>query len=267
VDGREGYIHERLVAGARSGGTSQARTTGQGPSIRTANLYSSSWAVVVGINDYQIWPTLNYAVNDARSVRSKLLDLGFEPAKIFELYNRDATKENILRIVADELPRKTGPNDRVLFFFAGHGQTEELHGGIKRGFLIPVDGDLDNLYAKSIPMNVVADISQRIPAKHILFLMDACYSGLAFARSSPVSSQIPGYLEKITSARARQIITAGGAGEQVFERDGHGLFTKRFLEALDRCGDLNGDGVLTVFELGNYLARLYPFRPHSRGHL
>jgi hypothetical protein len=125
VDGREGYIHERLAAVARSGGTSQARTAGSEPSVRTANLYSSSWAVVVGINDYQIWPTLNYAVNDARSVRSKLLDLGFESAKIFELYNRDATKENILRIVADELPRKTGPNDRVLFFFAGHGQTED----------------------------------------------------------------------------------------------------------------------------------------------
>jgi uncharacterized caspase-like protein len=253
VDGRDGYIHEKLVTVARSGGTSQARTAGSGPSSRTGSLYSSSWAVVVGINDYQVWPTLNYAVNDARSVRSKLLDLGFDSAKIFELYNRDATKENILRIVADELPRKTGPNDRVLFFFAGHGQTEELHGGIKRGFLIPADGDLDNLYAKSIPMNVVADISQRIPAKHILFLMDACYSGLAFARSSPLSSQSPGYLEKITGARARQIITAGGAGEQVFERDGHGLFTKRFLEALDRGGDLNGDGVLTAFELGHYL--------------
>ena len=62
-------------------------------------------------------------------------------------------------------------------------------------------------------MNVVADISQRIPAKHILFLMDACYSGLAFARSAPISSQMPDYLNNITSARARQIITAGGAGE------------------------------------------------------
>jgi hypothetical protein len=253
VDGRESYIQERSVAVARSSGTNQAPTPGPGPAMTTGTFYSNSWAVVVGINDYQLWPPLNYAVNDARSVRSKLLDLGFESAKIFELYNREATKENILRIVADELPRKTGPNDRVLFFFAGHGQTEELHGGIKRGFLIPVDGDLDHLYAKSIPMNVVADISQRIPAKHILFLMDACYSGLALARSSPISSQIPDYLKKITSARARQIITAGGAGEQVFEQEGHGLFTKRFLEALDRSGDGNGDGVLTAFELGHYL--------------
>jgi uncharacterized caspase-like protein len=253
VDGREGWIHEKLVAVARSGEASEPRAAASGASIGTGNFYSSSWAVVVGINDYRTWPPLNYAVNDAKSVRSKLLGLGFESGNIFELYNREATKENILRIVADELPRKTGLNDRVLFFFAGHGQTEELQGGIKRGFLIPVDGDLDNLYAKSIPMNVVADISQRIPAKHILFLMDACYSGLAFARSSPLSSQTPGYLEKITSARARQIITAGGAGEQVFEQEGHGLFTKRLLEGFDRGADLNSDGLLTALELGNYL--------------
>jgi Caspase domain/Bacterial SH3 domain len=253
VDGREGWLHEKLVSAAGSGEAGQPRAAAAAPSIGIGNFYGSSWAVVVGINDYRTWPPLNYAVNDARSVRSRLLDLGFEPGKIFELYNRDATKENILRIVADELPRKTGAHDRVLFFFAGHGQTEELPGGIKRGFLIPVDGDLDNLYAKSIPMNVVADISQRIPAKHILFLMDACYSGLAFARSSPPSSQTPGYLEKITGARARQIITAGGAGEQVIEQEGHGLFTRHLIEALDRRGDRNGDGVLTAFELGNYL--------------
>ena len=253
VDGREGWIHEKLVTVARSSETGQGRLPAPEPSRLAKNFYTQSWAVVIGINDYQIWPTLNYAVNDARSVRTKLLNLGFEPARIFELYNRDATKEKILQVVADELPRKTGPNDRVLFFFAGHGQTEELPGGIKRGFLIPVDGDVDNLYSKSIPMNVVADISQRIPAKHVLFVMDACYSGLALARSSPLSAQSPGYLEKITSARARQIITAGGAGEQVFEQEGHGLFTKRFLEALDRGGDLNSDGVLTAFELGNYL--------------
>jgi hypothetical protein len=101
-------------------------------------------------------------------VLSKLLDLGFESGKIFELDNRDATKENILRIVADELPRKTGPNDRVLFFFADHGQTEELQGGIKRGFLILVDGDLDDLCAKSIPrgyslgiFNIFKDFERR----------------------------------------------------------------------------------------------------------
>jgi hypothetical protein len=136
---------------ARSGEASQPQAAASSPSVGTGNFYSSSWAVVVGINDYRTWPPLNYAVNEAKSLQSKLLDLGFESRKILELYNRDATKEKILRIVADELPRKTGSDDRILFFFAGHGQTEELWGGIKRGFLILVDRDLDDLYAESIP--------------------------------------------------------------------------------------------------------------------
>jgi len=102
-------------------------------------------------------------------------------------------------------------------------------------------------------MNVIADISLRIPAKHILFVMDTCYSGLALARASSISPQTPGYLEKIANTRVRQIITAGGAGEQAFEREGHGLFTKHFLEALDGPADENKDGVITGFELGNYL--------------
>jgi hypothetical protein len=218
-----------------------------------AALYAQSWAVVIGIDDYRTWPKLEFAVNDAKSVRDRLIRLGFDAGQILELYNREATKENILRVVADELPRKTGPDDRVLFFFAGHGQTEELHGGIRRGYLIPVDGDLENLYSKSIPMNVLADISLRTPAKHILFVMDACYSGLALARAASLPPQTPGFLQKVTAARARQIITAGGAGEQVFERDGHGLFTKRLLEALDGAADDNRDGIITASELASYL--------------
>jgi len=134
VDGREGWIHEKLVAVVRGGQASQPRAPASNPSVATGSFYSSGWAVVVGVKAYRTWPPLNYAINDARSVRSKLLDLGFESGKIFELYNRDATKERILRVVADEWPRKTGPNGRVLFFFAGHGQTEELHEGSNAAF-------------------------------------------------------------------------------------------------------------------------------------
>ncbi len=53
--------------------------------------------------------------------------------------------------------------------------------------------------------------------------------------------------------RAVQIITAGGKGEQVQEREGHGLFTTYFLKALEGEGDLDKDGVVTGTELGAYL--------------
>ena len=53
--------------------------------------------------------------------------------------------------------------------------------------------------------------------------------------------------------RVVQIVTAGGKGEQVQEREGHGLFTTYLLRALDGEADINMDGVVTGTELGAYL--------------
>ena len=53
--------------------------------------------------------------------------------------------------------------------------------------------------------------------------------------------------------RVVQIITAGGQGEQVQEREGHGLFTSYFLGAIKGEADINKDNVVTGTELGAYL--------------
>jgi uncharacterized caspase-like protein len=83
--------------------------------------------------------------------------------------------------------------------------------------------------------------------------MDSCYSGLGLSRSYGVSPKLSGYLRKVGSMRVVQIVTAGGKGEQVQEREGHGLFTTYFLRALEGEADINMDGVVTGTELGAYL--------------
>jgi len=59
-----------------------------------AGFYADSWAVVIGINDYQHprIPKLRYAVNDARSVERALLAQGFRRDRIITLIERQATK-------------------------------------------------------------------------------------------------------------------------------------------------------------------------------
>jgi hypothetical protein len=53
--------------------------------------------------------------------------------------------------------------------------------------------------------------------------------------------------------RVVQIITAGGKGEQVQERQGHGIFTTFFLKGIHGAADFDGDRVVTGSELGTYL--------------
>lgn len=100
--------------------------TSEGSSMQ---LYDNSWAVVIGVNQYQKWPSLQYCVNDAKSVRDRLVTLGFPTQNIFYLTDAQATKNQIERVLGDELRRKVGKDDRVFIYFAGHGQTEDLPGG------------------------------------------------------------------------------------------------------------------------------------------
>ncbi|MBT3368081.1 MAG: tetratricopeptide repeat protein [Nitrospina sp.] len=215
------------------------------------DLYGKSFAVVIGINSYEKWPSLEFAVNDAKAITEKLKETGFDHITV--ILDKEATQRRILTELFHELPEKVGCNDRLFFYFAGHGQTEDLPKGGKRGYIIPVDGGVSNYGATAISMDQLRSLSSRIPAKHILYAMDSCYSGLGLNRSGGVPPKVSDYLRKISSMRVVQIITAGGKGEQVQEKGGHGLFTTYFLHALGGEADFNKDNVVTGTELGAYL--------------
>ncbi|RJR52634.1 MAG: hypothetical protein C4576_02325 [Desulfobacteraceae bacterium] len=215
------------------------------------DLYGKSFAVVIGVNDYEKWPPLEFAVQDARSVEKRLRQIGFE--EITTILDKQATQGRILTELFHNLPKRVGVNDRVLFFFAGHGQTEDLEGGKKRGYIIPADGDTAAYASTAISMEQVRSLSGRIRAKHILFVMDSCYSGLGVSRAYGTAASVSGYLRKVASMRAVQIVTAGGSGEQAQERGGQGLFTGFFLKALEGEADLDKDGVVTGTEIGAYI--------------
>ncbi len=218
---------------------------------QTKALYSKSLAVVIGINQYENWPALEFAAADARAVKAALENSGFD--EIIMILDSEATQRRILTELFDRLPKLVEHNDRVLFYFAGHGQTEDLPGGGKMGYIIPVDADPLNYSSTAVSMGQIRSLSSRIRAKHLLYVMDSCYSGLGLNRSVGVWPGVSDFLRKVASMRVVQIITGGGQGEQVQEREGHGLFTAYFLRAIAGEADIDKDNVVTGTELGAYL--------------
>jgi peptidoglycan/xylan/chitin deacetylase (PgdA/CDA1 family)/uncharacterized caspase-like protein len=223
------------------------------------SFYHDSWAVIVGINDYQNWPKLRYAVNDATAVEEILVGkFGFKKENVRKLANGDATRQRIMEVLGDELTdgRKVQREDRVFFFFAGHGATRTFEDGRQIGFIVPVDADRANYYSTAISMTALREAADLIPAKHIYFVMDSCYSGLALTRGSGAFSRDRTYLEEVTRRQARQILTAGGAEEQVADDGptGHSVFTWALLQGLQGQADLDGNGFITASELGAYVS-------------
>jgi len=225
--------------------------------VQTPGLYRESWAVIVGIDRYGKWPKLQYAVNDAQAVREMLIKkYRFKTENIQMLLNEQATRENILSALGDSLgdAGKVKKEDRVLIFFAGHGATRKLPSGRYLGYIVPVEADLQNYQGQAISMTNFQDISESIPARHVFFVMDSCYSGLGLTRGgAPVNSA--NYLKEVSRRTSRQMLTAGGMDQEVADNgpNGHSVFTWTFLQGLEGKADLNGDGYITASELAAYL--------------
>ena len=221
-------------------------------------VYDNSYALLVGINNYANLPSqiqLHFAVADAMSMRETLIKYyGFPPDHIKMLLNGEATKEKIEQALSDYADQdKYHTDDRVLIYFSGHGQTVNLPGGGQMGFLIPSDAKVEMNHIENaapylrtcVGMDNVWNYLQSSPAKHVLLIADACYSGiLAQKRALDIS---PGALAAIAAKRALQVMTAGSKGETSEELDhiGHGAFTYKLLEELKADAAVGPGNVIT----------------------
>lgn len=230
-------------------------------------LYTRSWAVVVGINRYPTagrnFTDLNYAVSDAQAVAEQLKKMGFE---VRLLVDEQATREEIVHVLADDVGKNAAETDRILFYFAGHGDTKDkADGSGAMGFILPYDYNPERHRTTAIALDELAEISAAIKARHLLFVMDSCFSG-EMLRSSGRTLTLAtfdggvDYLDNLAKSRAHVVLTAGSRGERVKEDGGHGVFTGLFLKALSQDHNMpwSEKGYLTARDLGAYIGMKVP---------
>ncbi len=215
--------------------------------------YQNSWALVVGVDAYQSPSVarLNYAAADANAVAAALPSAGFPAERIELLINEGATRQKIL----DKLLGKAGSmqhDDRLLVFFALHGQVLKHRKG-EEGYLLPYDADPANLPLTCLPMADFVRHGKNLPPKHILFVLDSCFSGYA-AKRDVASSGAEMDLTALTEEPVVQLLTAGAGNQKAVEEGGHGIFTRSFLKGLEGFADPGGSG-LTALKLADYIQR------------
>jgi hypothetical protein len=224
--------------------------------------YNVSHALVVGINKYQHASPLGYAVNDAQAVAKLLTDkFDFKEENVLILDDKKATRANIIESFLS-YTNNSEPDDRIFFFFAGHGYTFSGRRG-EVGFLVPYDGKQESV-ATLIRWDELTSSAELIPAKHILFVMDACYGGLAITRLLPPGSMR--FLEDMLLRYSRQVLTAGKANEVVSDAGGpipnHSVFTGHLVEALEGKAS-SADGVITANGVMSYVYERVAKDQHS----
>jgi len=209
------------------------------------DLYSRSYALVVGIDDYTNgWPKLSLAVEDSRAVAAALEARGFE----VELLENPTRSIFIAAIRRFFIVKGEDPDARLMFWFAGHGYTEN-----EEGFIIPADApapeDSTAFRLAALPMRDFSTYVRLASAKHVLAVFDACFAGTIFGSTRGNLSTM---ISQSIRRPVRQFVTSGSAYQEVSD---DGAFRKLFLRALsgEESADLNKDGFLTGSELGLYL--------------
>ncbi|WP_017749230.1 caspase family protein [Scytonema hofmannii] len=236
--------------------------------------FSRNLAFIIGINNYKngISPLQN-AENDAK----KLIEILREQHgyQIWVCLNELATLNNLNQLLEQTLLEQVSENDRLLFYFAGHGIALNGDDG-PAGYLIPQDAQLGdtNTY---LPMARLLECLEQLPCRHFLGILDCCFAGAFRWSSTRDLLTVPEVIHKerydrFISDPAWQVITSTAYDQKALDAfdvntergkaGNHSPFAGALIEALagkadvyppSTNGKLSGDGVITATKLYLYL--------------
>ncbi|HUT93396.1 MAG TPA: caspase family protein [Thermoguttaceae bacterium] len=242
-------------------------------------------AVVVGIDRYadRGFPMLSCAVNDAESVSNAIrrtqppesLDMAVLTYPSRQGEGGPPTRENVLAALR-HAAEVAGPEDTVLFFFAGHG---ELVDG--RPCLVPHDAQRSSGRGGApeslLGLDELLAVFEGHPSRQRVMFLDCCQTGRAGdpqpghaqvgdardeAAGEPATAATGRLLEAIQhGAQGWSTLLSCSPGEESLEDlswGQHGIFSHFLAEGLRGEADLNRDGVVSLAELVQYVADRVP---------
>lgn len=223
---------------------------------KAIELYKDSYALVIGNGNYTNgWDPLDGALKDVKEVETVLKKHGFHVT-----LKKNLTKAQFDRAFAEfVLTSGEDPNNRLLFYYAGHGYTRKNAADEDLGYLVMIDAptpevDKVGFELESIPMKSLVGLAEKILARHALFIFDSCFSGTILNARDSLNP--PESISDSVKYPVRQFITAGRAGETVPD---HSDFKQAFLDLLEgRANEPFPDGYITGEELGFYLKNQVP---------
>jgi tetratricopeptide (TPR) repeat protein len=167
------------------------------------------YAVLIAEKDYAdpSIPDLRTPIRDANNLREILINqYTFDSTNVDTLYNR--SREDIIETIIARCKKMTD-KDNLLVFYAGHGDTTIDKKGKIDGYLVPSSArnDLTSYYITS---EDIFKALLRSNAKHILILLDACYSGTFTRKTSP---DVPNDIKKQYELESRKIMSSGNIEE------------------------------------------------------
>ncbi len=207
-------------------------------------------ALVVGIKDYNYWSRLQNSRNDAEDMAQTLQNLGFETTLITRNEQGEVNNERFNQAL-QQFSQNLRPDDRVIFFYSGHGAAIPTDGGSTEGYLIasntpaPSRGNKIAIQQNAIALKQIAEtISNKIDPDvgSILFMIDACRNEVINRGADVVEESTPSQ----PLSKQIEVIYATSNGSTSLDKlptdnqSRNGVFTRVAIEELNRHKNKQG---------------------------
>lgn len=214
-----------------------------------------NYALVIGVSKYND-RSFQHLPSEKDAIRMKdylINEAGFHHVR---LITGDKVKvSKVQQLMLDHYPTILGSKDRFLFYWSGHGVTTQ--DARKQGYLAVQDSQ-SRMVSSMLSMLDLSKWDRRMKAKQTLYLLDACFSGMAASKAMSLDPK-EATIERV-SRPSSQVLTAGLDREQtiaISDMNG-GVFTRALLDGLRGHADIEKgpfkkDGVVTARELEIYI--------------
>ncbi|WEK20426.1 MAG: caspase family protein [Candidatus Pedobacter colombiensis] len=130
------------------------------------NSDGDTYLFVVGIDRYEEEERLTYCSKEARHlIRIFSKDYNIKPKNTYSLFNKNATKINIMSHLQN-FDKLLDEKDQLVIYFAGHGFHSEY-----ANFFIPADGNRNN-FNSNIPSDLLTKIISGFASDTVIMLCD-----------------------------------------------------------------------------------------------
>lgn len=225
------------------------RGTDKDSSPKTATLKrGKNYVLAIAIDDYPEKP-LNNCVRDMEEVSKALLQYQyFDENDFYYLVNSDATRAGVIAKIRD-INAKITENDSLVLYFAGHGLIDKSVDG--EGYWLTYGCNKQNYFSEGLSNIELLRYIKVLDARHILLLVDSCFSGALFYERKDGDEVAFDEMEKYAS---RWAITAGHLEVVSDGQPGnHSPFAEKLISFLSR-NDHRG-GLFTASDLSKYIRR------------
>ena len=216
------------------------------------SAYENTYALIIGVADYKNFTNkdgdLTYTINDAASFCAFLKSKkgGSVPAaNIVLLTDAQASKANIIA-KGKALFAKAKKDDRVIFYFSGHGC---------KGCFLPYD--VDDFGHNMLSFDEVKSIFRNAKCNTKLLFADACFAG-SMKKGLSSTSELKKSIEKSnrkTSYMNIAVMMSCQGDETSIESPSlrQGVFTYYLMEGLGGSANSDGNKFVTIQELYYYV--------------